>query len=163
MFYIEHGTLSTDGKVFDAKVYQYVSAKDTLSTLKMSIEDSEWMRDSCHPNGYFRCNRCYRKHFIVNNFDLLCDGCVNTLRNDFPDSEPTKKLLEWNFDDSIISDRTKLRDTLDKVFKSDVLFYDSKEIEIVKDLFKNNGNLQVKYKDSSQGEKPFILNVYQIS
>ena len=162
MFYIDHGTL-LDGKIFDAKVYQYVSAKDTLSTLKMSIEDSEWMRDSCHPNGYFRCNRCYRKHFIVNNFDLLCDGCVNTLKNDFPNSEPTKMLLNWTIDDSIISDRIKLRDTLDKVFKADALFYNSNEIVIVKDLLKNNGNLQVRYKDSSNCKNPFILNVYQIS
>ena len=70
MFYVDHGTL-LDGKIFDAKIYQYVSCNDTLSTLKMSIEDSEWMRDSCHPNGYFRCNRCYRKHFIINNFELI--------------------------------------------------------------------------------------------
>ena len=73
MFYVDHGTL-LDGKILDAKIYQYVSLHDTLSTLKMSIEDSEWMRDSCHPNGYFRCNRCYRKHFIVNNFDLQYNG-----------------------------------------------------------------------------------------
>jgi hypothetical protein len=72
-------------------------------------------------------------------------------------------LLNWTIDDSIISDRIKLRDTLDKVFKADALFYNSNEIVIVKDLLKNNGNLQVRYKDLSNCKNPFVLNVYQIS
>lgn len=162
MFYIDHGHISESGKIFDAKVWQYVSDKDELSILKMSIEDKEWISDSCHPNGYFKCNRCYRKHFIVNNFDLLCDGCVNTLINDFPDSEPTKLLLEWNYDNSIIEERIKLRNALDKAFKSDYLFYNSKEIEIVKDPLKNNGKLFVNYKILPE-IKAFILNVDQIT
>lgn len=163
MFYIDHGTVSSDGKVFDAKVYQWISDKDNLSLLKMSTADQEWFRDSCHPNGYFKCNRCYRKHFIVDNFDLLCDGCVNTLKLDFPDSEPTLLLLAWKIDKDTLDNRIFLRDSLDKVYKSEKLYYESKEIEIVKDPMKNNGNLSVRYKDLSLGDKPFNLNVKYIT
>ena len=29
-----------------------------------------------HPTGVFKCPRCWQHHYIVDNFDLLCDRCA---------------------------------------------------------------------------------------
>lgn len=36
-------------------------------------------RDNCHVDGCFECPRCRKMHFIPDNFDLLCDGCCETV------------------------------------------------------------------------------------
>ncbi len=162
MFYIEHGDRLEDGKVFDAKQYHYASDSDELSLQKMTIIDHEWYMNNCHPNGYFKCNRCYRKHFVIENFDLLCDGCVQILKNDYPEHDATRQLNSFVLTDELFNQRLTLRNKLDSIFKSDQLFHAGHPIEVVKNPVKNNGDLSVKYTDK-ENEKPFMLNVNDIT
>lgn len=32
-----------------------------------------------HPDGVFKCPRCYKMHFVPDNYDKLCDGCCAIL------------------------------------------------------------------------------------
>jgi hypothetical protein len=34
---------------------------------------------NCNVDGCFKCPRCYKKHFIPDNYDYLCDGCCRAL------------------------------------------------------------------------------------
>ena len=36
---------------------------------------------------YFHCPRCYGEHSVRGNFDNLCDGCVKTILEHFPEHE----------------------------------------------------------------------------
>ena len=45
------------------------------------------MQDACekmriyntHPEGVLKCPRCYKMHFLPDNYDNLCDGCCTAL------------------------------------------------------------------------------------
>jgi hypothetical protein len=39
------------------------------------------------PETYNKCPRCYGLHSIRGNFDNLCDGCVKTILEHFPNHE----------------------------------------------------------------------------
>jgi hypothetical protein len=32
-----------------------------------------------HPDGVIKCPRCYKMHFVPDNYDNLCDGCCTIL------------------------------------------------------------------------------------
>lgn len=171
MFYIEHLSQKTSDNgnmVFDARNWQWLSVpKESDLTeysqfvMKLSIPDSEWENDNCHPNGYFRCPRCYKKHFVVDNFDFLCDGCVSLLTDHFPDHEASIIISNWNPNNPVVNERISLRMAIDKVVKSDKLYYNEREITILKDMLKNDGTFQIKYVGDEDKNK-FVANVFAI-
>ena len=68
--------------------------KNNAKLIYSSIEYlSQLDRKNCHPDGCFICPRCRKNHYIVDNYDLLCDGCVTVeLGNN---SHVEKEILAW--------------------------------------------------------------------
>lgn len=179
MFYIDHGTIKKEENViqiFDARTYQWKTVPPSSNKIayeQFHILESElsgeWFNNNCSPNGYFKCNRCYRKHNVPDNFDLLCDGCTEILKEYHAEGfsfDFTAMFNDWltNPSNTDIQASTELRSAFDLVFKTDILFYQEKEIIIVRNLFKNNGDLEVIFKedDFTNKQKRFIVNVNQI-
>lgn len=52
------------------------------------------------PETYFKCPRCYGHHSVRGNFDNLCDGCVKTVLENFPEHASVPHIKEalgkWN-------------------------------------------------------------------
>lgn len=177
MFFIPHGSSRTkEGNVqqFDSRTYQWkVVPKDPEAFKQFELQEqklsSEWLDNNCHPEGYFKCPRCYRHHFIPDNFDLLCDGCVNILKEYHAEAysfEFTELFNSWlaNPSADVIKQRMELRNALEVVYKADKLIYNNRQVTIIRDPFKNNGDLEVVYSDDTQDKpKRFIVNVSELS
>ncbi len=170
LFYIEHGSQKeVDGvtKVFDAMIYQWRNKSfDTSEEIHSFEMYQHWFSNNCHPNGYLKCPRCYRKHNVPDNFDLLCDGCEDILVST-PNLETyfthASELKAWGIkpDLKLISERLTLRKLLDSVYKADSLYYKDRLVLIQKDLLDNKGNLSINYVQDSL-EKPFVVNVTEL-
>ena len=162
MFFKEHGsTKIEDGKsyFFDAKTYQWF-LENHNSLTKCSILDQEWIDNNCHPNGSLFCPRCYRKHWLVDNYDFLCDGCNNLLLS----YEPYRTtLLENKPTEEEIQRRLKFRQDLENFVKSDSLWYEDKQVYIFKEKLDNLGNFFFQFMDQEfKVNKPIILNMNEI-
>lgn len=78
-----YGAINSDGKWFDGKNWVNCVAQNTKTIntdyyeqfLKQKTKLNESFDNGCHIDGVFECPRCWRPHFIIDNFDLLCDGC----------------------------------------------------------------------------------------
>ena len=172
MFYISHGTLKLTENVeyfFDAKNYSYV-VNTHKNIHKHSLIDKEWLENSCHPNGLFFCPRCYRKHNVVDNFDLLCDGCTILLKDYHSyglSFEFTERFNQWytNVPTDVVNARLSLRMELYKVHTSEFVFHEERPLTILRDPLKNNGDLEVCYSDLDITDKKnrFILNIKEMS
>lgn len=74
------------GQYWDGK--QYISNPNNQKQLtflyhRLMTKGKEFEEANCHFDGVFKCSRCWRMHNIVDNYDLLCDGCVRiTLEQD---------------------------------------------------------------------------------
>lgn len=174
MFYIPHGTtkiIDNKQQQFDARTYQWKNVPtNTLAFSQYTKQESgmqeEWFNNNCHPEGLFFCNRCYRKHYVPDNFDLLCDGCTEVLKDyhsqgfsfDFTDQF---NLWYTNIPQDVIEARIELRQALDDVYKAEKLLYNGLEVILVKDLLKNKGTFEVCYvtDDINDKTKRFILNI----
>lgn len=165
MFYVEHGTLRTNDngteQIFDAITYQWKILDKGDSLFKFYSFTKEWNENNCHPNGYFKCPRCYRKHNVPDNFDLLCDGCSEALL-EYENFSHIQELKNWNVKDNtaLIQERLCLRDKMDQVFKSESLSFENKPITILKDMLDNKGNLKVSFTEDLS--KPFVINSFNI-
>lgn len=83
-----YGATNSDNKWWDGKDWRSLRKDQKNHTFDISSDD--WMRmietlrehdkNNCHVDGVFRCARCRRQHFIPDNFDYLCDGCVSLLQ-----------------------------------------------------------------------------------
>lgn len=178
MFFIAHGSTreqENNSQQFDARTYQWkVVPKDHLAFNQFVIQEKEleqeWLENNCHPNGYFKCPRCYRKSNVPDNFDLLCDGCTSILKDYHSQGlqfEFTERFNDWytNVPLSVINDRMELRQALEDVYKSDHLMYKEEQVVIVRDPLKNNGDLEFCYikDDITDKKKRFIMNIYDLT
>lgn len=177
MYYIAHGstrTLENTSQQFDARTYQWKNLPQNVLefeqyNLKEKELEQEWFENNCHPNGVFFCNRCYRKHNVPDNFDLLCDGCISILKEyhsigfsfDF-----TERFNEWytNIPSKVLNERMELRQLLDDVFKSNSLVYQDKEVLIGKVPSKNNFKVEVYYVEDSSADKNkrFLVDIREL-
>lgn len=177
MFFIPHGAtreVENNSQQFDARTYQWRNVPKDLLDFKQYIfkekeVKSEWLENNCHPNGVLFCPRCYRKHFIPDNFDFLCDGCTHVLKDYHSmglQFEFTERFNTWysNVPEGEVTTRIKLREALDKVFNSTSISFEGKEINITRHLLKNDGMLEVCFSDQDQSDKKnrFIINVKDI-
>lgn len=69
------GATNDLGQWWDGKNWANAKPSDWLKVLAKGREANE---SGLHIDGVFDCPRCRRTHFIVDNHDLLCDGCANT-------------------------------------------------------------------------------------
>jgi hypothetical protein len=84
----------------------------------------EYVLNNRHPDGCFKCPRCKLHHYIPDNFELLCDTCVDIVlehSNATPEQVEgiklwqQKKKLYWSanrVEDKDIEERLLLRDKL---------------------------------------------------
>lgn len=178
MFFISHGSTreSENGlQQFDARTYQWkVIPKDPLTFHQFTIQEKEleqeWLENNCHPNGVFKCNRCYRKHYVPDNFDLLCDGCSSILKEYHSQGlqfEFTERFNDWytNVPENIIRSRMELRQALNDVYKSDCLLHENEQVIIIRDPLKNNGDIEVCYvkDDITDKKERFIVNIANLT
>ena len=176
MFYIPHGSSRTVDQTlqqFDARTYQWkVVPKDPYLLSQFQIQEKElsleWLSNNCHPEGVFKCPRCYRHHFVPDNFDILCDGCVEILQDYHSQGfsfEFTESFQAWcsNPSRDVIYERIKLRERLDEAYKSDNLILNGKQVVIVRDPFKNNGLLEFSHLgEETEKSKRFITSVFDL-
>ena len=59
---------------------------EVVTTIKKWGQECTDERKS-DPETYSKCPRCYGLHSIRGNFDNLCDGCVKTILEHFPNHE----------------------------------------------------------------------------
>lgn len=90
---IPFGATDSDGKWWDGRDWRKWSEHDLLRIYEILSRHDE---DNCHVDGVFKCPRCRKMHYIVSNYDLLCDGCVEICL-DSPDCtlEVKNNILEW--------------------------------------------------------------------
>lgn len=172
-YFIPHGSLNDKNQMYDARIKAWINLpQNDINELKNqyyinSTLSSEWLENNCHEDGVFKCSRCYRKHFIPDNFDFLCDGCVDFLLKEFPQHQASIKIQEWknNTPLDLINYRIALRAHLSNVLSSDTLSYQNQSIVVIRELMKNDGNLLVCYSeaDLSKKENHFTLNVLEIN
>ena len=84
----------------------------------------EYVETTRHPDGCFKCPRCKCYHYIPDNYELLCDTCVNILLEHINTTTKqlegiklwcNKKALYWSanrVEDKDIEERLYLRDKL---------------------------------------------------
>lgn len=177
MFYIHHGTTrNVEGTTqqFDARTYQWkVIPTNPTQFLQYTLQEkeleSEWLENNCHSNGFLKCPRCYRKHNVPDNFDFLCDGCCNILQQYHREGhsfEFTERFNLWNTNVSRedCQSRMNLRTSLFECYNADQIFYEGKEVTIIRDPLKNNGDLEVCYTtdDITDKKKRFIVNCFNL-
>ena len=116
----------------------WAGATGNMSWRKPPVTDTEWGKQFCwfqhstqeyvlnnrHPDGCFKCPRCKLYHYIPDNYELLCDTCVNIVlkhSNATPEQIEgiklwqQKKKLYWSANrvkDKDIEARLLLRDKL---------------------------------------------------
>jgi hypothetical protein len=69
-----YGATNEKNQWWDGK--NWANSKKT-DDLKRLTQVKESFLDSCHLDGVFECPRCWRPHFLIDNYDLLCDGCAD--------------------------------------------------------------------------------------
>jgi hypothetical protein len=69
-----YGSLNDKNQWWDGKNWVTQKKPDALKQL---TQVKESFLDGCHMDGVFECPRCWRPHFLPDNYDLLCDGCAN--------------------------------------------------------------------------------------
>ena len=178
MFFISHGSTKTVDNTdyqFDAKSFQWqIVPKDPMKFEQFAKDlvslDSEWFDNNCHPEGFLECPRCYRKHNVVDNFDILCDGCTILLKDYHSyglSFEFTERFNQWytNVPTDVVNARLALRMELYKVYTSEFVFHEERPLTILRDPLKNNGDLEVCYSDLDITDKKnrFILNIKEMS
>jgi len=52
-----------------------------MRTLKISVRS---ISEPVDGRVAVKCPRCQRRHYVLDNFDNLCDRCCQTLATDFP-------------------------------------------------------------------------------
>lgn len=84
----------------------------------------EYVLNNKHPDGCFKCPRCKLHHYIPDNYELLCDTCVDIVLTSAKATPKQlegiklwqqKKKLYWSanrVDDKDIEERLLLRDKL---------------------------------------------------
>lgn len=177
MFYIPHGTtkdVDNNTQQFDARTYQWrVVPSNPTQFLQYTLQEKEleqeWLENNCHSNGFFKCPRCYRKHNLCDNFDLLCDGCCNILQQYHREGhsfEFTERFNLWNTNITVgqIQARVNLRTSLFECYNANQILYEGKEVVIIRDPLKNNGDLEVCYTtdDITDKKKRFIVNCFNL-
>ena len=69
-------------------------ARSELRKLNMTQQMRE---DGTRPDGVFKCPRCYKMHFVPDNYDYLCNGCCVTLKTHPKATEKMKQGIRyWN-------------------------------------------------------------------
>ena len=72
-----YGALNAVGQWWDGHAWRRMrGASDQLMQFTTYMEHDA---ANCHMDGVFQCPRCRRQHYLCDNFDLLCDGCVSVL------------------------------------------------------------------------------------
>jgi len=94
------GALNDKSQYWDGKNWCNLPKKDDSNehlkySLKMYSKQKEYFNDGCHLDGVFECPRCRRTHNLVDNFDFLCDGCVDVL---LTHPLATKEMLDGIYD-----------------------------------------------------------------
>lgn len=88
-----------DNKSWDGKNWINLpdSDSDTLKQ-KFRIQDNFRLIDekNIHPDGCFKCPMCWHKHYLITNYNLLCDGCLSVCAN-AGSSELRKNILEYKY------------------------------------------------------------------
>lgn len=80
-----YGATNEHGQWFDGKTWRSLEVVRGVATFSVTsiLQICETLRNhdaaNCHTDGVFRCPRCWRKHFICDTYDYLCDGCVSAL------------------------------------------------------------------------------------
>lgn len=88
-----YGAMNDKNQWFDGTDWKAIKSTSGLSVFEtMQGHDAS----NCHVHGVFTCPRCRRLHFIPDQFDYLCDGCVADL-NVHPGTSAEIKagLEEW--------------------------------------------------------------------
>lgn len=78
------GATNDQGQWWNGKNWKRYNDQDPSAVIERALWSAELLRGDDeagrHRDGVFTCPRCRLTHFIVDNFDLLCDGCVSVLR-----------------------------------------------------------------------------------
>jgi hypothetical protein len=90
-----YGSLNDKGQWFDGKDWRsWADSKSEDFEKKVAQETFRiWEtlkrhdEKNCHVDGIFECPRCRYKHYIPDNFELLCDGCVSVIE-EHPNASP---------------------------------------------------------------------------
>jgi hypothetical protein len=117
-------TEQADGYTFNKIQYKAPrNAKDEAHKAFRAIESiAEYVDNTRHPDGCFQCPRCKHYHFVVDNYDLLCDPCA-TIVLVHPKAKPSqvegikrwklKAKAHWSgTPDLDIEERLSIRDRL---------------------------------------------------
>lgn len=92
--------------------------------LWFKVSTQEYVETTRHPDGCFKCPRCKCYHYILDNYDLLCDTCVDIVLTHEKATQlqiegiklwQAKKKLYWSVnrvEDAEIEARLLLRDKL---------------------------------------------------
>lgn len=177
MYYIAHGsvrTLENISQQFDARLHQWKNIpQNALEAQQYDLKEKEigleWFLNNCHPEGVFFCNRCYRKHFVPDNFDLLCDGCSDILKDYHSQGfsfEFTERFNDWyaNVPSNVVKARIELRERLDTLYKSDHILYQGKEVVICRVPSKNDCKVELNYAEdlTNDKKKRFIVSIEEL-
>lgn len=87
-----YGSINENGLWWDGKTWKKQKETDFL---ELSSRLRELESKGCHPDGDLVCPRCRCPHFIRDNFDHLCDGCVTVILDNFPDHESVPFIKEY--------------------------------------------------------------------
>lgn len=90
--------MKTASQSRDSLIESIPLSLSAIREAKNAAQDAEESRKQ-DAETYFKCPRCYSHHSVCGNFDNLCDSCVKTILNHFPDhaSVPLikKSLMKW--------------------------------------------------------------------
>ena len=119
-----YGEENQSGHWWDGKSFRkHNDIQDVYYLLERGRIEEE---KSTHVDGVFKCPCCWNLHFIVSNYDYLCDGCVRNMIHDNPskiDKETFDAIMLWKNKEKLhfsghqqseILERIKERDCLEK-------------------------------------------------
>lgn len=88
-----YGKKDSNDRWFDGFVYRNYDKTDYHRLIERGAMD---YLNARHPDGCFNCPRCRFSHYIPDNYDYLCDGCVNVLLvHHAVTEEMLANILEW--------------------------------------------------------------------
>lgn len=93
-----YGEENQNGQYWDGKTF-VSNPKSQSEFNKLFLRNltigKEYDDNNCHLDGCFKCSRCRRRHYIIGNYDLLCDGCMlSELRNGY--TKTIENITKWN-------------------------------------------------------------------
>ena len=89
-----YGALNDQNQWFDGTDWKAMKGNASVLISFQTLREHD--ASNCPVDGVFKCPRCRRGHFIPDQYDYLCDGCVAELNVHPATSDEIKAgLAEW--------------------------------------------------------------------